>query len=57
MVRKTEDVVMRTWQMKVNVHQKIGRPKLKWSDVIRRHEGERSKDRRSIRPENAEIEN
>ena len=43
--------------MKVNVHQKIGRPKLRWSDVIRRHEGETSKDRRKTRPENVEIEN
>ena len=36
--RKTEDdVVMRTWKMEVGGHQKIGRPKLKWSDVIRKH--------------------
>ena len=35
--RKTEeDVVMRTWKMGVGEHQKIGRPKLRWSDVIRK---------------------
>ncbi len=38
-------------------HRKIGRPKLRWGDVIRRHEGESSRDRRSARPENVEIEN
>ena len=31
-----EDVVMRTWKIKVCGHRKIGRPKLRWSDVIRR---------------------
>ena len=36
--RKTEeDVVMRTWKMEVGGHRKIGRPKLRWSDVIRKH--------------------
>ena len=56
--RKTEeDAVMRTWQMEVSGHQKIGRPKLRWSDVMRQiHEGETSKDRRSTRTENNEIE-
>ena len=35
--RKTEkDVVMRTWKMEVDGHQKIGRLKLRWSDVIRK---------------------
>ena len=35
--RKTEeDVVMRTWKMEVGGHRKIGRPKLRWSDVIRK---------------------
>ena len=35
MERKTEeDVVMRTWKMEVGGHGKIGRPKLRWSDVI-----------------------
>ena len=29
-----EDVVMRTWKIEVNGHQKIGRPKLKRRDVI-----------------------
>ena len=41
--------------MEVGGHQKIGRLKLRWSDVIRRHDGETTKDRRS--PENVEIEN
>ena len=37
MDRKTEeDVVMRTWKMEVGGHRKIGRPKLRWSDVIRK---------------------
>ena len=36
--RKTEeDVVMRTWKMEVGGQRKIGRPKLRWSDVIRKH--------------------
>ena len=35
--RKTEeDVVMRTWKTEVGGHRKIGRPKLRWSDVIRK---------------------
>ena len=35
--RKTEeDVVTRTWKMEVGVHREIGRPKLRWSDVIRK---------------------
>ena len=38
-------------------HRKIGRPKLRWSDVIRRPEGETSKDRRNTRPQNVEVEN
>ena len=34
--RKTEeDVAMRTWKMEVSGHRKIGRPKLRWSGVIR----------------------
>ena len=37
MERKTEeDVVTRTWKMEVDEHRKIGRPKLRWSDVIRK---------------------
>ena len=37
MERKTEeDVVMRTWKMEVGGHRKIGRPKVRWSDVIRK---------------------
>ena len=40
--RKTdEDVVMRTCKMEVCGHRKIGRPKLRWSDVIRRHTKEK----------------
>ena len=32
---------MRTWKMEIGGHRKIGRPKLRWSDVIRkRHEEE-----------------
>ena len=31
-----EDVEMRTWEMEVGGHRKIGRPKLLWSDVIRK---------------------
>ena len=39
--RKTEeDVVMRTWKMEVVGHRKIGRPKLRWSDVIRKYMNE-----------------
>ena len=54
--RKTEgDVVMSTWNMEVGGHRKIGGPKLRWSDVIRK--GKTSKDRRSTIPENVEIEN
>ena len=56
MERKTEeDAVMTTWKMEVvDTEIKIGRPILRGRDIIRklRHEGETSKDRRSIRPEN-----
>ena len=31
-----EDVVMRTWTMEEGEHRQIGRPKLRWSDVIRK---------------------
>ena len=34
---------MRTWKMEVGVHRKIGRPKLRWTDVVRNIKGERSK--------------
>ena len=38
-------------------HRKIKRTKLRWIDVMRKkHEEERSKDRRSTRPENVGIE-
>ena len=45
-----EDVVMRTWKW-VSGHRKIGRPKLRWRNVIRTDmlKRERSKDRRSLR--------
>ena len=40
--RKTEeDVVMRTWKMEVGGHRKIGRAKLRWSDVIRKDMNEK----------------
>ena len=32
---ENEDVVMRTWEMEVGGHRKIGRPTLGWSDAIR----------------------
>ena len=32
-----EDVVLRTWKMEVGGQRKIGSPKLRWSDVIRKH--------------------
>ena len=33
--RNTEEgVEIRTWKMEVGGHRKIGRPKLRWSDVI-----------------------
>ena len=48
--RNTEDVVMRTWKMEVDGHQK------KTECYKKRHEGERSKDRRNTRPENVEID-
>ena len=61
MERKTEeDVVMRTWKMEVGGQRHIGRQKLRWSDLIRiymKAPGERSKDKRSTKPENVEIEN
>ena len=47
--------------MEVGGHRKIGRPKLRWSDVTRKDMlgGETSigllKDKRSTRPENMEI--
>ena len=36
------DVVMRTWTMGVDEHRKIGRPKLRWSDVIRKETKEKN---------------
>ena len=37
MERKSEaDAVMRTWTLEVGGHRKIGRPKLRWSDVTRK---------------------
>ena len=44
---------MRTWKIEFSGHRNIGRPKLRWSDVIRRKNEEKtSKDRRRLRPEN-----
>ena len=57
MRRDEEYVVMRTWKMEVGGHRKMERPKPRWRDVIRRHEGERSTERRSTRPENMVNEN
>ena len=31
-----EDVVMRTWKLEVSGLRKIGRPKLRWNDVIKK---------------------
>ena len=31
-----EDVVMRTWKMEMGELRKLGRSKLRWSDVIRK---------------------
>ena len=41
--------------MEVGGHRKIGSTKLSRSDAIRRHDAERSEDRRSTRSENVEI--
>ena len=41
--RKIEEyVLIRTWTMEVGGHRKIGRPKLRWSDVIRKGMKEKS---------------
>ena len=57
--RKTEeDVVIRTWKMEVGVHRKIGRQKLRWSDVIRKYMKEKQvKIEEAQDGENVEIEN
>ena len=54
-----EDLVMRTWKMEVGGHRKIGRPKLRRSDVIRKYSKKKGAKiyGRSIRLENMEIEN
>ena len=36
MERKTEDVVIRTWEVEAGGHRNIGRTKLRWRDVIRK---------------------
>ena len=36
-----EDVVMITWKMEVRRHSNIGRPKRRWSDVIREDKKEK----------------
>ena len=54
--RKTaEDVAMRTCKMEVGGHRKIGRPKLRWCDAIRKDMKEKrlkieeAQDRRTCR--------
>ena len=53
--RKTEDVIMQLWKMEVGGHRKIGRPKLRWSDVIGKYKNEKgvkieeAQDRRTRR--------
>ena len=40
--RNTEEyAVMTTWKMEVSGHRKIERPKLRWSDVIRKYTKEK----------------
>ena len=55
MERKTEeDIVMRTWKMEVGGHRKIGRPQLRWSNVIRKYTKEKQvgpKDKENTRPD------
>ena len=43
MERKTEDVVIRTWEMEAGGYRNIGRPKLRERFYKKRHEGETSK--------------
>ena len=44
--RKTvDDVVMKTWNIEVCGHRNIGRPKQRWSDVIRNHMEEKGVQR------------
>ena len=51
--RKTEeDIGIRTCKMEVSGHQKIGRPKLRWSDVIQqdiKEKGVEAQNRRTWR--------
>ena len=54
MERKTEED---NEKMEVHGYRTIGTPKLRCSVIKKGHEGERSKDRRRIRPENVQIEN
>ena len=44
-VEREEDVAMRTWKMEVRGHRHIGRPKLKWRDVIRKDTKEKGAQR------------
>ena len=55
--KSEEEVVMRTWKTEVGGHRKIGRPKLRYSDVIykKRHKGK--KIEKSATLENVEIDN
>ena len=49
---------MRTWKMEVGALRKIGRPKLGWSDVIRKYMKEKQvKIEDAQEPKNVEIEN
>ena len=60
MERKTEeDVVMRTRKMDMGGDRKIGRPKLRWSDVITKDMKEKQVkiEEANTRPKNVEIEN
>ena len=43
---------MRIWKMEVSGHRKRKRPNQGWRDVIRRHEGDRSTERRRAILEN-----
>ena len=52
-----ENVVMRTWKMEVGGHRKIGRPKLRWSDVIRKDTKEKGVKIEGAQGLRIEIEN
>ena len=59
MWRERQKIICSKDNMEVSGHGKIEGPKQIWSDVItytKRDEGERSRERRSTRPENLEKE-